>query len=164
MSEEATKYDVGKPRPELIAPEMIEALGTILGFGAVKYAARNWEKGMDWSRCYGALLRHLNAWWSGEDLDPETGESHLWHASCCLMFLVAYESRGAGNDDRSRIVSDKLSVHLSEGVPTEKCDTQPVATDSTDISSDGVVRSSGDRFSSYNLDFKQYGRVVGPND
>ena len=62
--------------------------------------ARNWEKGMAWSRPFSALMRHMWAWWAGEKLDPETGKSHLWHACCCLMFLVAYEQRSTGTDDR----------------------------------------------------------------
>jgi len=55
---------------------------------------------MKWGRPYAALRRHMAAWWSGEDNDPETGLSHLSHAACCLAFLVAYEARGVGNDDR----------------------------------------------------------------
>ncbi len=97
------KDDTGKVRMELIPPEIKVALGTILGFGATKYDDRNWEKGMDWSRCYGALERHMTAWWSGENSDAETGESHLWHALCCISFLVAYERRGVGKDDRPYI-------------------------------------------------------------
>ena len=99
-SEPAWKQDGGKPRMDLIAPEMMTALGEVLAFGAAKYAPRNWERGMSWGRCFGALMRHMWAWWRGEACDPETGFSHLWHASCCLMFLVAYEARGAGTDDR----------------------------------------------------------------
>ena len=62
--------------------------------------ARNWEKGMDWSRVYGALLRHLFSWWRGYDKDPETGLSHLAHAGCCVLFLLAYTLRNVGKDDR----------------------------------------------------------------
>lgn len=97
---EGRKDDQGKVRLELIPPEMIFAVGDILTFGAEKYADRNWEKGMSWSRVYGALQRHLNAWWGGEDLDPETQKSHLWHAACCLTFLVTYEQRKIGENDR----------------------------------------------------------------
>lgn len=64
---------------------------------------RNWEKGMDWSRPFSALHRHLEAWWNGENHDPETGYSHLWHAGCCILFLIAYERRGIGKDDRPEI-------------------------------------------------------------
>lgn len=63
---------------------------------------RNWELGMKWSRPYGALMRHLWAWWNPytPSVDAETGRSHLWHAACCLAFLIAYEERGIGEDDR----------------------------------------------------------------
>lgn len=104
MSNTGIKHDVGKPQLELIAPEMVFALGEVLTFGASKYAARNWEKGMSWGRVFGALMRHLWAWWRGEAKDKETGYSHLWHAACCLMFLVAYEQRGTGIDDRHKEV------------------------------------------------------------
>lgn len=101
--DQAMKFDGDKVRMELIPPELMEAVGTILTFGAKKYADRNWEQGMSWSRVYGALLRHLNAWWSGDSLDPETGKSHLWHAACCITFLIAYEQRGVGTDDRQKV-------------------------------------------------------------
>lgn len=94
------KDDRGKVRMELIPPELLEAVGDILTFGAEKYADRNWEYGMKWSRPFGALMRHMWAWWRGENNDPETGRSHLWHAACCIAFLVAYEARGDGEDDR----------------------------------------------------------------
>lgn len=103
---EGIKYDAGKPRMDLLPPELLFAVSNILEFGARKYAARNWEKGMAWGRVFGAAQRHLWAWWSGETKDPETGFSHLWHAACCLAFLVAYEMRGAGTDDR-RGVSER---------------------------------------------------------
>lgn len=98
--EGGSKFDAGKARIDLIAPEMLFGTADILAFGAAKYSERNWEKGMSWSRPFGALMRHMWAWWSGEQIDPETGKSHLWHASCCLMFLIAFEARKSGTDDR----------------------------------------------------------------
>lgn len=101
--EPAKKFDAGKPQMELIAPEFLEDTAKVLTFGAQKYAERNWEKGMSWGRCFGALMRHCWAWWRGEENDPETGLPHLAHASCCLMFLHAYSRRGIGKDDRSKL-------------------------------------------------------------
>lgn len=100
---EGRKDDQAKPRMDLIAPEIHDALGHVLRFGADKYEARNWEKGMAWGRPFAALMRHMWAWWRGEAKDHETGFSHLWHAACCIMFLIAYEERGIGQDDRNRI-------------------------------------------------------------
>jgi len=94
------KDDSGKLPYHLIAPELLEGTAAVLAFGAEKYAPRNWELGMDWSRPFSALMRHVWAWWRGEKADPETGFSHLHHASCCLMFLIAFEARNAGKDDR----------------------------------------------------------------
>jgi hypothetical protein len=52
---------------------------------------------------FAALLRHLFAWWRGEELDPESGLSHLAHAGCCLMFLMEYRRNGWGTDDRFKV-------------------------------------------------------------
>jgi len=100
MSDEGVKFDDDKLPYELIAPELLVALSAVLKHGAAKYAPRNWEKGMSWGRVFGAMMRHMWAWWGGEKLDSESGMSHLWHAACCVMFLIAYEERYIGKDDR----------------------------------------------------------------
>ena len=97
---QAVKHDDGKPRYDLVPPEALDALSRVLTFGAAKYSSRNWEKGMDWGRVFGAMMRHAWAWWRGEHKDPETGYSHLWHVLCCAAFLVTYEQRRIGKDDR----------------------------------------------------------------
>lgn len=107
---EGRKYDRDKARMDLIPPEPLFAIAEVLTIGTVKYEVRNWEKGMRWGRCFSACMRHLWAWWGGRgpttksfllgDLDDETRFSHLWHAGCCIFFLIAYEERGIGEDDR----------------------------------------------------------------
>lgn len=111
---EGRKDDHDKPRIDLLPPELVLAVSQVLTFGAVKYSPRNWERGMAWSRPYAALMRHMMAWWAGEDNDPETGMSHLWHAGCCIAFLIAYEQRGVGTDDRH-----KTEVKPHAGTPKE---------------------------------------------
>ena len=96
------KADEGKPRMDLLPPELLWAVANVLTFGAKKYSDRNWEAGMKWGRVYAALQRHLWAWWHGEAKDPETGYSHLWHSGCCIAFLIAYEHREIGEDDRNK--------------------------------------------------------------
>lgn len=100
LSKGGVKYDQGKTRLDLFPPDALFAISEVLTFGANKYKDRNWEAGMNWSRPFGALMRHMWAWWKGEGHDPETGMSHLWHAGCCIIFLIAYEMRGIGADDR----------------------------------------------------------------
>lgn len=100
---EGIKHDIGKVRLDLIPPELLFSVGDILTFGASKYSERNWESGMKWSRVYGALMRHLWKWWSGDSIDDETRKSHLWHAGCCIAFLITYEARKIGEDDRNNL-------------------------------------------------------------
>lgn len=54
-----TKFDEGKLRMDLITPEMMVALATVLGHGAEKYGERNFENGLKFSRLFTATLRHL---------------------------------------------------------------------------------------------------------
>lgn len=108
--DEGRKDDGDKDRFDLIPPEGMFAVARVLTFGARKYDERNWERGMKWSRVFGALMRHMWAWWAGKgptsenfafgSLDDETGFSHLWHAGCCIMMLIAFEQRTSGTDDR----------------------------------------------------------------
>lgn len=100
---EGTKYDTGKPRFDLVSPEWEEGLARVMAYGAVKYADRNWEKGIDVSRCYAALRRHLSAFICGEDIDPESGLPHLMHAQANLMFLWAMPKIHPERDDRAAI-------------------------------------------------------------
>lgn len=92
-STEGRKADQGKARFDLLSPGFLWGVSRILAFGASKYEDRNWEKGLRYGRVFAALMRHLWAWWGGERLDPETGESHLYHAGCCLMFLAHFDER-----------------------------------------------------------------------
>ncbi|TGT76198.1 MULTISPECIES: dATP/dGTP diphosphohydrolase domain-containing protein [unclassified Mesorhizobium] len=94
------KHDQAKLPLHLLPVDAIEAITEILDFGAKKYAPRNWEKGMDWSRVYRAAIGHLFKWWRNSGPDEETGKSHLWHAGCCVLFLISYELRQTGKDDR----------------------------------------------------------------
>jgi len=94
------KDDDKKVRLDLIPHELTIGLGHVLTFGAHKYGNRNWEAGMRWGRVYAALQRHLTMFWSGEANDPETGMPHLAHAAACIAFLMAYENRKIGEDDR----------------------------------------------------------------
>lgn len=111
---EAMKYDNEKVRLDLLPVIPLIGVGKVLTFGAHKYGARNWEKGLDWSRCYGAALRHLFAWWSGETNDPETGYNHLDHALCELMFLREFAETHPELDDRPNNSAVAALKHMSE--------------------------------------------------
>lgn len=95
-----TKFDKGKAQLSLVPLAALEEEAKVFEFGAAKYGRDNYKAGMDYSRLIDAALRHINAFNSGEDLDPESGLSHLGHARCCLAMLLYYKAKGKGTDNR----------------------------------------------------------------
>lgn len=95
--EKFTKYDAGKPQWHLVPNEPMESVVRVLTFGAQKYSADNWKKCRSVTRYLDAAFRHVWAYLRGEDLDPESGEHHLAHSICCLLFAMGL---GEDADDR----------------------------------------------------------------
>ena len=93
------RHDVGKIRLDLIPPEWVMNLGSVLTAGANKYADRNWELGMAWSKVWGPLLRHAFKWLLGEQYDKETGCHHMAHVAWNALALMSYQTRGLGTPD-----------------------------------------------------------------
>jgi hypothetical protein len=89
-----------KRRYDLLPLDAIEEIIKALEFGASKYDDFNWLKGCEWSRYWSAAMRHLTAWWMGESKDQESGLSHLAHVGACLLFLLTFEIRDIGIDNR----------------------------------------------------------------
>jgi hypothetical protein len=96
-----TAYGVQKAPLHLIPPPALLALAGVMGLGAKKYGAYNWREHTVSASVYqAAAMRHLLAWWDGESVDPESGQSHLAHAMACLAIVLDAEAHGKLNDDR----------------------------------------------------------------
>ncbi len=89
-------------RFDLMPFDALWEVAEVLGWGATNRgdSERNWEKGLVAGDLVAAAFRHLSQWASGEELDEETGRSHLAHATCLLLFLRALQLRGNLVDDR----------------------------------------------------------------
>lgn len=116
------KYDGDKPRMDLLDHSYLMGTAAVLTFGAQKYAAHNWREGLQVSRLTAAAMRHLSAFNNGEDLDPESGLSHLYHASCCLMFASVMVTERPELDDRykrpeQRKIPEEIVQHLLAEAP-----------------------------------------------
>lgn len=86
---QGSKDDADKPDWTLIPWRGMTPVVRVLMFGARKYGRANWRLVADADRRYlAAAFRHLAAYADGEAVDQETGESHLAHAVCCLLFLL----------------------------------------------------------------------------
>lgn len=94
------KHDQNKPDMSLLSNLALIKVAEVMTYGKRKYSAHNWRGGFVWSRPLAAAVRHLFAYIGGEDKDPETGLSHLAHASCCLMFVLEFEETHKELDDR----------------------------------------------------------------
>ena len=100
---DAVRDDKGKPNIWYVPRAAINAMARVFEFGAKKkYHAYNYKtgKGLDWNRVYDSALRHLLAWNDGEDTDPESGMSHLWHAITNTAMLIDLIELGKGREYR----------------------------------------------------------------
>jgi hypothetical protein len=87
-----SKHDSGKPLMGAVPPNALLAVAKVLTFGIEKYGRDNWHQVENLETRYmDAALRHINAYQRGEQLDPESGENHLAHAVCSLMFILEKE-------------------------------------------------------------------------
>lgn len=98
-------------RFDLVPWGIVRELAEHFGRGARKYEDRNWERGYKWSLSFAALHRHLEAFWSGNDIDPdpelvdEDGVSrtrHIIAAAWHCLVLAWFSKYGVGTDDRPR--------------------------------------------------------------
>jgi len=105
-SAEADRFNQGKLQWSLVDFNAFEDMVRVLEFGAQKYDAHNWKKGLMVSGVCESLIRHLFAYMNGEDIDPESGLPHIGHIQCNAMFLGNYSKRPE-LDDRYKPEEDE---------------------------------------------------------
>ena len=81
------------------ARSLLEAT-KVLEFGAAKYKAWNWAKGMPWSVPTGCVLRHAQQIINGQHFDEESKRPHMAHIVCNMMMLAYYLDAYPEGDDR----------------------------------------------------------------
>lgn len=88
------------PMSTVSAPVMM-AVGLAMLEGSRKYGRHNYRiSGVRASVYYDAAMRHLMAWWEGEDCDSDSGLSHVIKAIACLTVLADADMNGKVLDDR----------------------------------------------------------------
>lgn len=98
--DETVSFGDAKEDLTMIDPQFLREVSKVLAMGAEKYERDNWRKGTKYQRRMASALRHIMTWIDGEDLDDESGLPHLAHAVTNLMFVMNWQRRGVGTDDR----------------------------------------------------------------
>lgn len=81
--------EVGKPRYDLLSPFALTRLANLMARGALKYKSRNWEAGLDVSRCFSSGFRHLMQWYMGD-----RSEDHLAAVLFNISAIIHFEELG----------------------------------------------------------------------
>ena len=89
-----------KPLDKVLSFNCLEGACRVFAYGAGKYAAWNWAKGMAWSVPLGCALRHMQAVLDGEFIDDESGLPHIDHVFSNLVMLDYFETHYPEGDDR----------------------------------------------------------------
>jgi hypothetical protein len=90
-----------KPRLDLLERAADEQIAQVMAEGARKYGLRNYTTKPMPARVIGAAIRrHTAAWLSGEDIDPDSGVSHLAHIGANVHVMLAAIEAGTFVDDR----------------------------------------------------------------
>lgn len=121
MSENPKRqFGVAKPSIHFIPPAVILEEARVMQLGGSKYGPFNWnDKPVDASTYYDAAFRHMAAWYTGQNDDPESGASHLAHARACLGIILDSLMHGTLIDDRpagrTTNVADFIAAKTSKG-------------------------------------------------
>lgn len=94
------RFNSDKPRWGLVPQSALLPMVKVLEFGAEKYAAFNWMKGLSIVEICESLKRHLDAFMEAEDNDKESGISHIGHIQCNALFLAWMMENRPDMDDR----------------------------------------------------------------
>ena len=92
---------VRKAPTHFIPNRVMYELGLAMLEGALKYGGHNYRvAGVRASIYYDACRRHLDAFWEGEDIDPDSGLPHIVKAAACLAVLRDSQHMDNWVDDR----------------------------------------------------------------
>lgn len=102
-----------------ISGQVLGEVGLAMLEGALKYGRHNYRTAGVRASVYfdATVLRHLFAWWEGQDIDPDSGLSHVTKAIAGLCVLRDSMLQGNWVDDRPpRVVDQEWLTKLNEKV------------------------------------------------
>jgi hypothetical protein len=92
---------VRKAPMSTVPANVLAEIGVAMLEGASKYGRHNYRAaGVRASVYYDAAMRHLISWWEGEDIDPDSGMSHITKLLACMTVMRDAMHQGMWTDDR----------------------------------------------------------------
>ena len=116
------RFNEGKPKWSLVPQSSLIPMVQVLEFGAKKYGAYNWAKGLSIRETCESLKRHLDAFMEGEDIDSDSGLSHIGHIQCNALFLSWMMENRKDLDDRINLKISKMKYFRITFIPKSKKD------------------------------------------
>lgn len=96
-----------KPPMSTVSSLVLQEVGVAMLEGARKYGRHNYRvAGVRASVYFDAAKRHLDAYWEGQDTDPDSGLSHITKAIAGLIVLRDAQINGKLTDDRPPVNID----------------------------------------------------------
>jgi len=94
-------FGIKKPSLSCVPASVLMEVAVGMQEGAAKYGRSNYRSiAVRASIYYDATFRHLAAWWEGEDIDPDSGLSHVTKAIASLVVLRDAMMQQNWHDDR----------------------------------------------------------------
>lgn len=101
QTDKALTYDDGKAPLAHLPWDGVDAVAMVQAYGHKKYKDfYNYRKGMELGRNASCAIRHIRDFMKGHDNDAESGQSHLAHAACRLLFMIQNLADGTAIDER----------------------------------------------------------------
>jgi len=98
-----------------VSATVVAEIGLAMLEGGRKYGRHNYRKiGVRASVYYDAFMRHITAWWEGENIDPDSGLNHLTKAMACLVVLKDAINVNNWVDDRPPKVKEGWVQELNK--------------------------------------------------
>jgi hypothetical protein len=106
------RFNTSKAKWSLVPQSALLPMVQVLEFGAIKYDAHNWMKGLSIVEICESMKRHLDSFMEGEDMDSESKLSHIGHIQCNALFLSWMMEHRPDMDDRFKPEIPELTVKL----------------------------------------------------
>jgi Domain of unknown function (DUF5664) len=95
---------------DMVPPAALIEMAKAFGHGAEKYGRQNWAEDLiPFSVYYAAMMRHLIAWYDGENDDPDSQINHLAHLMANAGILLHMIREGNFLDDRLSSIKKRIN-------------------------------------------------------